>query len=135
LSSADAQDIKLIHTRPKIFPNHLFKSETLNQHIMKNSTPNPKEVASHKAAQLVKDNMVFGLGKGSTTAYAIKELGRRVAGGLKLLGVPTSYQSAFLATDNGIPLTNLYEHPVLDIDGADQVANIVAIKGGGFPLK
>jgi ribose 5-phosphate isomerase A len=50
-----------------------------------------------------------------------------------MLGVPTSYQSAFLATGNGIPLTTLDEHPVLDIDldGADQVANFVAIKGGG----
>jgi ribose 5-phosphate isomerase A len=100
---------------------------------MKNLTHNPKEVAGRQAAQLVKDNMVVGLGTGSTTAYAIKELGRRVAGGLKLLGVPTSYQSAFLAAENNIPLTTLDEHPVLDIDidGADQVANFVAIKGGG----
>jgi len=100
---------------------------------MKNSTPNPKEVTGRQAAQLVKDNMVVGLGTGSTTAYAIKELGRRVAGGLKMLGVPTSYQSAFLAAENGIPLTTLDEHPVLDIDidGADQIANFIAIKGGG----
>jgi ribose 5-phosphate isomerase A len=100
---------------------------------MKNSTPNPKEVAGRQAAQLVKDNMVVGLGTGSTTAYALKELGRRVAGGLKMLGVPTSYQSAFLAAENCIPLTTLDEHPVLDIDidGADQVSNFVAIKGGG----
>lgn len=101
--------------------------------ILKNSTHNPKEVTGRQAAQLVKDNMVVGLGTGSTTAYAIKELGRRVAGGLKMLGVPTSYQSAFLAAENGIPLTTLDEHPVLDIDidGADQIANFVAIKGGG----
>ena len=101
--------------------------------ILNNLTHNPKEVTGRQAAQLVKDNMVVGLGTGSTTAYAIRELGRRVAGGLKMLGVPTSYQSAFLAVDNSIPLTTLDEHPVLDIDidGADQVANFVAIKGGG----
>ena len=100
---------------------------------MKNSPHNPKEVTGRMAAQLVKENMVVGLGTGSTTAYTIKELGRRVAGGLKILGIPTSYQSAFLAAENGIPLTTLDEHPVLDIDidGADQVANYVAIKGGG----
>ncbi|MCX9084354.1 MAG: ribose-5-phosphate isomerase RpiA [Candidatus Methanoperedens sp.] len=100
---------------------------------MKNSPNNPKEVAGRQAARLVKDNMVIGLGTGSTTAYAIKEMGRLVAEGLHILGVPTSYQSAFLATENGIPLTTLDEHPVLDIDidGADQVANFVAIKGGG----
>src|SRR5659263_2228 len=101
--------------------------------ILKNSPHNPKEVTGRMAAQLVKENMVVGLGTGSTTAYTIKELGRRVAGGLKILGIPTSYQSAFLAAENGIPLTTLDEHPVLDIDidGADQVANYVAIKGGG----
>jgi ribose 5-phosphate isomerase A len=100
---------------------------------MKNSTPNPKEVAGRQAAQLINDNMIVGLGTGSTTLYAIKELGRRVAGGLKIQAVPTSYQSAFFAAENGIPLTTLDEHPVLDIDidGADQVANFVAIKGGG----
>jgi len=77
--------------------------------------------------------MVVGLGTGSTTAYAIKELGKRVASGLKIFGVPTSYQAAFLACENSIPLTTLDEHPVLDIDidGADQVAQFVAIKGGG----
>ncbi|VVB93770.1 Ribose-5-phosphate isomerase A [uncultured archaeon] len=101
---------------------------------MKSSTQiNPKQAAGEKAAQLVKNGMVAGLGTGSTTAYAIKELGNRVASGLKILGVPTSYQSAFLAAENGIQLTTLDEHSVLDIaiDGADQIANFAAIKGGG----
>ena len=101
---------------------------------MKNTTQiNPKKVAGESAAQLVKKNMIVGLGTGSTTAYAIKELGRWVASGLNILGVPTSYQSAFLAAENGIPLTTLDEHPVLDIDidGADQVAGFTVIKGGG----
>ncbi len=94
---------------------------------------NPKQAAGEKAAQLVKNGMVVGLGTGSTAAYAIKELGRRVASGLKILGVPTSYQCAYLAAENGIPLTTLDEHPLLDIaiDGADQIAKFNAIKGGG----
>lgn len=94
---------------------------------------NPKQAAGEEAARLVKNGMVVGLGTGSTAAYAIKELGKHVAAGLKILGVPTSYQSAFLASENGIPLTTLDEHPVLDIDidGADQVAGFIAIKGGG----
>ncbi len=94
---------------------------------------NPKQAAGEEAARLVKNGMVVGLGTGSTAAYAIKELGKRAASGLKMLGVPTSYQSAFLAVENGIPITTLDEHPVLDIDidGADQVANFTAIKGGG----
>jgi ribose 5-phosphate isomerase A len=101
---------------------------------MKSSTKiNPKQAAGELAARLVKDGMVVGLGTGSTAAYAIKEIGRRVASGLKILGVPTSYQSAFMAIENDIPLTTLDEHPVLDIalDGADQVAKFAAIKGGG----
>ena len=94
---------------------------------------NPKQAAGERAAELVKSGMAVGLGTGSTAAYAIKELGRRAASGLKFMGVATSYQSAFLAAENGIPLTTLDEHPVLDlaIDGADQIANFIAIKGGG----
>jgi len=94
---------------------------------------NPKQAAGECAAGLVEDGMVVGLGTGSTTAYAIKEIGRRVADGLDILGVPTSYQSAFLAAENGIPLTTLDEHPELDIDidGADQIAGFTVIKGGG----
>ncbi len=101
--------------------------------MRKSTQANPKQAAGELAAQLAKDSMVIGLGTGSTAAYAIKELGRRVASGLKILGVPTSYQSAFLAAENGIPLTTLDEHPVLDIaiDGADQIAKFTAIKGGG----
>ncbi len=94
---------------------------------------NPKQAAGEQAARLVKNGMVVGLGTGSTTAYAIKELGKRVASGLRILGVPTSYQSAYLAVEHGIPLTTLDEHPALDIDidGADQIASFTAIKGGG----
>lgn len=94
---------------------------------------NPKQAAGQCAARLVEDGMVVGLGTGSTTSYAIKEIGRRVADGLDILGVPTSYQSAFLAVDVGIPLTTLDEHPGLDIDidGADQIAGFTVIKGGG----
>jgi ribose 5-phosphate isomerase A len=94
---------------------------------------NPKQAAGECAAKLVEDGMVVGLGTGSTIAYAIKELGRRVADGLEIQGVSTSYQSSFLAAENGITLTTLDEHPEIDIDidGADQIADFSAIKGGG----
>lgn len=92
-----------------------------------------KQAASHEAASLVKEGMIVGLGTGSTAAYMIKELGRRVAAGLHILGVPTSYQAQYLALECGIPLTTLDEHPRIDIaiDGADQVAGLNALKGGG----
>ncbi len=94
-----------------------------------------KKNAAEKACELVKDGMAVGLGTGSTAAYAIKLLGRRVnEEGLDIVGVPTSYASEALAIDCGIPLVSLAGRPELDIDidGADEVdATLNVIKGGG----
>ena len=93
-----------------------------------------KKNAAEKACELVSDGMVVGLGTGSTTAHAIRCLGQRVAGGLDILGVPTSYASETLAVECGIPVTSLEAAPALDIDldGADQIdAALNVIKGGG----
>lgn len=90
--------------------------------------------AAEKACELVEDGMAVGLGTGSTTAYAIRELGRRVDEGLDIVGVPTSYASEALAIECGIPLSTLAEcpEPDVDIDGADQVdSSLNVIKGGG----
>lgn len=95
---------------------------------------NEKKLVGDSAAALVEDGMVVGLGTGSTTAFAIEALGRRVDEGLDIKGIPTSYQSQMLAIEWGIPLTFLDQDPVLDIaiDGADQVdENLFVIKGGG----
>jgi len=95
---------------------------------------NAKKKVGEYAAGLVENQMIVGLGTGSTTAFAIQALGRRVKEGLNIQGIPTSYQSEMLAIDCGIPLTILSQHPVvdIDIDGADQVdANLYVIKGGG----
>ncbi len=93
-----------------------------------------KKAAGIAAADLVEEGMVVGLGTGSTTAYTIAELGRRVEEGLDIIAVVTSYQSEMLAIQAGITLTSLAEHPELDIaiDGADQIdAALNVIKGGG----
>ena len=94
-----------------------------------------KRAAGIAASRTVEPGMVVGLGTGSTVAYTIKELGRRVREeGLEILGVVTSYQSEMLAIEAGIPLTTLAQHPEPDIaiDGADQIdSNLYAIKGGG----
>ncbi|HOT07095.1 MAG: Ribose-5-phosphate isomerase A [Methanosaeta sp. PtaB.Bin039] len=93
-----------------------------------------KRAAGESAADLVEDGMVVGLGTGSTVAWTIRRLGRRVGEGLSIQGVATSYQSEAIAISAGIPLTTLSQHPVLDlaIDGADQIdADLNAIKGGG----
>lgn len=94
-----------------------------------------KKAAGTAAADLVRDGMRIGLGTGSTTAYALEALGRRVKDeGLDVRGVPTSLGSEQLARRHGIPLTTLEEDPVLDlnIDGADEVDDALRlIKGGG----
>jgi ribose 5-phosphate isomerase A len=91
-----------------------------------------KRRAGESAAASVDDGMVVGLGTGSTAGHAIRELGRRVDGGLDVAGIPTSYQARERAREAGIPLTTLDEAtPDLAIDGADQVADGDLLKGGG----
>lgn len=93
-----------------------------------------KRNAGYSAAEMVKEGMVVGLGTGSTVFYAMERLGRRIEAGLSITGIPTSYQAAMRARQYGIPLTDLDDHPVIDIaiDGADQVdSRLCLIKGRG----
>jgi len=93
-----------------------------------------KRAAGYKAADLVKNGMVIGLGTGSTVFFAMERLQERISAGLEIRGVPTSFQTAIRAREYGIPLTTLDEYPVLDlaIDGADQVdPQFRLIKGRG----
>ncbi len=97
-----------------------------------------KKNAALEAVRHVKDCFVVGLGSGSTAAYAIEEMGTRIKReGIRVLGVPTSYQAFALAVKHGIPVTTLEEHPKLDltIDGADQIdRELNLIKGMGGAL-
>ncbi len=96
-----------------------------------------KEAAGRAAAKLVRDGDIVGLGTGSTAYFAVVALGERVKAGLKMVGIPTSVQTAELARAVGIPLTTLDEHPEIDItiDGADEVdPKLNLIKGGGGAL-
>ena len=106
-----------------------------NRRTMANSQE--KEAAGRAAAKLVRDGDVVGLGTGSTAYFAVVALGERVKSGLKMIGIPTSVQTADLARQLGIPLTTLDEHPEIDItiDGADEVdPKLNLIKGGGGAL-
>src|SRR5271166_4792012 len=96
-----------------------------------------KGAAGRAAAKLVCEGNVVGLGTGSTAYFAVVALGERVKSGLKIIGIPTSIQTADLARKNGIPLTTLDEHPEIDItiDGADELdPQLRLIKGGGGAL-
>ncbi|MBQ1179967.1 MAG: ribose-5-phosphate isomerase RpiA [Methanocorpusculum sp.] len=105
---------------------------------MSDAAANAKQDAGFRAANMVEDGMIVGLGTGSTVFFAMERLGERIkTEGLKIMSVPTSHQTAMRAEEYGIPLTTLSLHPVLDIaiDGADQVSpekNL--IKGRGAAL-
>ena len=99
---------------------------------------NPKEVSGRRAAELVRDGMVVGLGTGSTVYFSLVRLRERIEReGLAIRGVPTSNDTDAKARALGIPLVGLEEVEVIDltIDGADEIdANYDMIKGGGGAL-
>src|SRR5581483_9524181 len=87
---------------------------------------------------LLADNSVIGLGSGRAARSFVRALGERVrAGALRVRGVPTSEETAALATEVGVPLVPLADAGVLDmtIDGADEAdPNLDLIKGYGRAL-
>jgi ribose 5-phosphate isomerase A len=97
-----------------------------------------KRAAALRAVAEIEDGMVVGLGSGSTAACALAGLAERVAGGLRVAGIPTSEATAALARRLGIPLASFDEHRRIDltIDGADQVerGTLHLIKGRGGAL-
>lgn len=83
-----------------------------------------KRAAGYKAADLIKDGMIVGLGTGSTVYYMIERLAERIRKEhLTVQGIPTSFQTALRARESGILLTTLDDYPEIDIaiDGADEV--------------
>jgi ribose 5-phosphate isomerase A len=92
-----------------------------------------KRRAGESAAALVEPGTTVGLGTGSTAAHAIRRLGERVAEGLDVVGVPTSFDSRQRAREAEVPLRALDDVDRIDlaIDGADQVADFELVKGGG----
>lgn len=113
---------------------------------MQASAPSPRDRSAHDqekqtvaqaSLRFVTDGDIVGLGTGSTASYAVKFLGERVRGGLKIAGVPTSNKTKELASSLGIPLTTLDQVAQIDvtIDGADEFdPQLALIKGGGGAL-
>ena len=95
-----------------------------------------KKAAADKAVELVQDGMLLGLGSGSTARYFTEGVGRLVAEGMKVRGVPTSRATAELAAANGIPIvTELVGAIDIAVDGADEVDQALnLIKGRGGAL-
>ncbi|MHA1650797.1 MAG: ribose 5-phosphate isomerase A [Candidatus Helarchaeota archaeon] len=103
-----------------------------------NTRESQKKMAAEAAVEHVQTDQVIGIGSGSTIEYFIQILKERIKlEGLKIVAVPTSYQSMLSLIKNEIPLTTLNEQPELDlaVDGADEIdSKLNLIKGGGGAL-
>ncbi|WP_175059235.1 ribose-5-phosphate isomerase RpiA [Thermococcus sp. 2319x1] len=98
-----------------------------------------KRMVAKEALKYIDDDMIIGLGTGSTTAYFIQMLGKMLMTGEleDVYGIPTSHQSRLLALENGVPVVALDEVDAIDIaiDGADEVdPHLNLIKGRGAAL-
>ena len=95
-----------------------------------------KRAAAEKALELVRDGMLLGLGSGSTARFFTEGVGRLVADGLRVRGVPTSRATAELAASLGIPVVEELVGLIdLAVDGADEVdPQLSLIKGRGGAL-
>jgi ribose 5-phosphate isomerase A len=98
-----------------------------------------KRAAAEAAAKLVEDGMAVGLGSGSTAAFFVSALARRISQErLRIVGIPTSEQTAAQARELNIPLTTFAEQTRLDltVDGADEIelGTLYLIKGHGGAL-
>ncbi|MBT8401534.1 MAG: ribose-5-phosphate isomerase RpiA [Rhodothermia bacterium] len=83
-----------------------------------------KRAVGRQVADMVEDGMSLGIGTGSTAAFAIEAIGKRIVRDhIRIVGVPTSYAAERLAREHGIPLKTLDNLEELDLafDGADEV--------------
>jgi len=93
-----------------------------------------KRAAGFKAAELIQNGQVVGLGTGSTAAYFIEGLIERIEQGLEITAVSSSRSSAELARRGGIKVYDINEvsHIDITVDGADEIdPQKRMIKGGG----
>jgi ribose 5-phosphate isomerase A len=95
-----------------------------------------QRVAEH-AADLIEDDMVVGLGTGSTANYFIEALAKRQQAGLRCTTVASSVVSTMKAKSLGLPQMSMEHLSHIDVyvDGADEVTDDkVLLKGRGSDL-
>ncbi len=93
-----------------------------------------KKTVGYKAAELIQDGMLVGLGTGSTAFFFIEKLIQRCKEGLRIRAAASSVHSFKLAHEGGIPLIDINTLTSLDVtvDGADEIdPQKRMIKGGG----
>lgn len=87
--------------------------------------------------EFVLDGMKLGLGSGTTSHHFVRELGKRVANGLKLTCTTTSRSTIDVAREVGIEIIDPNDIGEIDltVDGPDEIDHAFnMIKGGGACL-
>jgi ribose 5-phosphate isomerase A len=95
--------------------------------------------AAAQAIREIKDNTTIGLGSGNTILRTLELAAERIKKeNLKIVFVPTSYQTEMAAKKLGLRTSSLEEdtEPDLALDGADQIQwrTLDLVKGGGAAL-
>jgi ribose 5-phosphate isomerase A len=99
---------------------------------------NDKQLVAIHAAKHVQDDMVVGLGTGSTANYFIEELARRQQQeALKVTTVSSSNISMIKAQSLGLNVISIQQIDQIDlyVDGADEITpDMTLLKGRGYDL-
>ncbi len=99
---------------------------------------NEKQLIAQRAAQRIQNNMLVGLGTGSTANLFIAELAQRVQlEKLKVTAVASSVISGIYAKSQGLCVISIEQCQQLDVyvDGADEVTpDLTLLKGRGSDL-
>lgn len=93
-----------------------------------------KKEAAGKAATLISDKSIVGLGAGSTIAHLVNFLGKEVENGLQIRFATASFSTRLLLYKNDLNVLPTASLSEIDIyfDGCDQVdKNLNALKSGG----
>ena len=99
---------------------------------------NDKELVAQQALQYVSENMIVGLGTGSTANCFIDALAKRnKEEKLNIRAVSSSVVSMIKAKEAGLPIIAMEQINEIDlyIDGADEITpNLTLLKGRGYDL-
>jgi ribose 5-phosphate isomerase A len=82
-----------------------------------------KRDAAQRSVELINDDMVVGLGSGTTAAVVVEEIGERIKRGLRIRAISSSSETARLAAAANIPLIDFESVEAIDltIDGTDEI--------------
>lgn len=109
-----------------------------NNSAASNKPINDKQAVAIYAANFVQDNMLVGLGTGSTANYFIEELARRqTQENLLVITIASSQMSMIKAQSLGLKVISLSQVASIDlyVDGADEITpDMTLLKGRGYDL-